>query len=197
VPNIGLPEIIIVLVIALVVFGPRRLPEMGRQIGKAIREFRTATSEIRTQMGVDDITDTVKDIKSDFSLTGADKAAGSGGAGAAAAPGAPGAAAPAPASSDAAPDDTPGADRVAHYIAPGITTADLGAGARPAPAARAPDAETGTAAAAETGTAAAAETGTAAAADAVTAAATGEADDDVGVEAFGSLTRRSARPSAG
>ena len=39
-PNIGLPEILIVLVIALIVFGPRRLPEMGRSLGKGIREFK-------------------------------------------------------------------------------------------------------------------------------------------------------------
>jgi sec-independent protein translocase protein TatA len=39
-PNIGLPEILIVLVIALIVFGPKRLPEMGRSLGKGIREFK-------------------------------------------------------------------------------------------------------------------------------------------------------------
>ena len=39
-PNIGLPEILIVLAIALIVFGPRRLPEMGRSLGKGIREFK-------------------------------------------------------------------------------------------------------------------------------------------------------------
>jgi sec-independent protein translocase protein TatA len=39
-PNIGLPEILIVLVIALIVFGPRRLPEMGRSLGRGIREFK-------------------------------------------------------------------------------------------------------------------------------------------------------------
>ena len=68
-PNIGLPELVIVLVIALVVFGPKRLPEMGRQLGKTLREFKSATSEIRTQIGVDDIADSVKDIKSGLSLT--------------------------------------------------------------------------------------------------------------------------------
>lgn len=38
--NIGLPEILIVLIIALIVFGPKRLPELGRSLGKGIREFR-------------------------------------------------------------------------------------------------------------------------------------------------------------
>jgi sec-independent protein translocase protein TatA len=39
-PNIGLPEILIVLAIALIVFGPKRLPEMGRSLGRGIREFK-------------------------------------------------------------------------------------------------------------------------------------------------------------
>jgi len=69
VPNIGLPELVIVLIIALVVFGPRRLPEMGQKLGQALREFKTATSEIRAQTGVDDIADSYKDIKSSLSLT--------------------------------------------------------------------------------------------------------------------------------
>jgi sec-independent protein translocase protein TatA len=43
-PNIGLPEILVVLVIALIVFGPKRLPELGRSLGKGIREFRGSMS---------------------------------------------------------------------------------------------------------------------------------------------------------
>jgi len=38
--GIGIPELILILIIALVVFGPRRLPEIGRSLGKAIRDFR-------------------------------------------------------------------------------------------------------------------------------------------------------------
>ena len=68
-PNIGLPELAIVLVIALVVFGPKRLPEMGRQLGRTLREFKAATSDIRSQIGIDDIADSVNDLKSGLSLT--------------------------------------------------------------------------------------------------------------------------------
>lgn len=42
--NIGPLEIIVVLIIALVVFGPKRLPELGRSLGKGIREFRGSVS---------------------------------------------------------------------------------------------------------------------------------------------------------
>ena len=39
-PNIGPLEIIVVLIIVLIVFGPKRLPEMGRSLGKGMREFK-------------------------------------------------------------------------------------------------------------------------------------------------------------
>jgi sec-independent protein translocase protein TatA len=45
-PTIGAPELIIVLVIVLILFGPGRLPDIGNAIGKGIREFRKASSEI-------------------------------------------------------------------------------------------------------------------------------------------------------
>ena len=43
-PNIGPLELIVVLIIALVVFGPKRLPELGRSLGRGIREFRGSVS---------------------------------------------------------------------------------------------------------------------------------------------------------
>lgn len=53
-PNLGFPELIMLLVIALVVFGPKKLPEMGRTIGKSLREFRRASAEIRNELRFED-----------------------------------------------------------------------------------------------------------------------------------------------
>jgi TatA/E family protein of Tat protein translocase len=46
-PNLGIPELVIILVIALIVFGPRKLPELGRSLGKSIGEFRKASNELK------------------------------------------------------------------------------------------------------------------------------------------------------
>jgi len=43
-PNIGPLEIVLVLIIVLVIFGPRRLPEMGRSLGRGIREFKNSVT---------------------------------------------------------------------------------------------------------------------------------------------------------
>jgi sec-independent protein translocase protein TatA len=42
--RVGLPELIVILVIVLIVFGPKRLPEMGRSLGKGMREFKDSIS---------------------------------------------------------------------------------------------------------------------------------------------------------
>ena len=44
VPNVGPLELAIVLIIALVIFGPKRLPELGKSVGRGIREFRASVS---------------------------------------------------------------------------------------------------------------------------------------------------------
>ncbi|MDP9187965.1 MAG: twin-arginine translocase TatA/TatE family subunit [Actinomycetota bacterium] len=45
-PNIGVPEIAIVLIIVLVIFGPKRLPELGKSMGRGLREFKGSVSGI-------------------------------------------------------------------------------------------------------------------------------------------------------
>jgi len=44
--NFGFQELVVVLIIALVIFGPSKLPELGRALGRGIREFKKATTEI-------------------------------------------------------------------------------------------------------------------------------------------------------
>ncbi|MDO8483967.1 MAG: twin-arginine translocase TatA/TatE family subunit [Candidatus Limnocylindrales bacterium] len=51
-PNIGAPELIIILVIALLILGPGKLPEVGASIGKSIREFRKASSDVQDAVKV-------------------------------------------------------------------------------------------------------------------------------------------------
>ncbi|MBI3029171.1 MAG: twin-arginine translocase TatA/TatE family subunit [Candidatus Rokubacteria bacterium] len=46
--DIGFQELVLILAVALLVFGPRRLPELGRALGRAMREFRRATDEFRS-----------------------------------------------------------------------------------------------------------------------------------------------------
>ena len=47
---IGMPEMLVILVIALVVFGPRKLPELGRSLGKSLNEFKRASNELRNTL---------------------------------------------------------------------------------------------------------------------------------------------------
>ena len=48
--SIGMPELIIIFVIALIIFGPRKLPELGRSLGKSINEFKRASNELRNTL---------------------------------------------------------------------------------------------------------------------------------------------------
>jgi TatA/E family protein of Tat protein translocase len=48
--SIGMPEMLVILVIALVVFGPRKLPELGRSLGRSLNEFKKASNELRSTL---------------------------------------------------------------------------------------------------------------------------------------------------
>jgi TatA/E family protein of Tat protein translocase len=45
--SIGMPELIIIFVIALIIFGPRKLPELGRSLGRSLAEFKKASNELQ------------------------------------------------------------------------------------------------------------------------------------------------------
>ncbi len=46
--GLGVPELILIFVVALIVFGPKRLPEIGRTLGKAMAEFKKATDDLKS-----------------------------------------------------------------------------------------------------------------------------------------------------
>ncbi len=45
--NLGMPEIIVIFVLALIVFGPRKLPEIGKSLGKGLAEFKKASNDLK------------------------------------------------------------------------------------------------------------------------------------------------------
>lgn len=48
--SIGMPELMIIFVIALIIFGPRKLPELGRSMGKSLSEFKRASNDLRNTL---------------------------------------------------------------------------------------------------------------------------------------------------
>ena len=70
--GIGLPELIIIMVIALIVIGPSKLPELAKALGKGMAEFRKATQEIKESLDLDQ---DIHEIKENFtdSISGYDR----------------------------------------------------------------------------------------------------------------------------
>ena len=93
--GIGMQEILLILVIALIVLGPKKLPDVAKALGKALNEFKRATSELKDSLDVDQSLNSVK--KSFDTMNDAKPAAD-----AAAAAAEPSAAGPAPSSSEEA-----------------------------------------------------------------------------------------------
>ncbi|MBO8171659.1 MAG: twin-arginine translocase TatA/TatE family subunit [Bacillaceae bacterium] len=52
--TIGIPGLILILIIALVMFGPKKLPELGRAMGKTLKEFKDATRDLTPDLDDDD-----------------------------------------------------------------------------------------------------------------------------------------------
>ena len=61
--GIGMPEMILILAIALIVIGPKKLPDLAKSLGRAMNEFKKATREIKESMDIDG---DLKDVKQSF-----------------------------------------------------------------------------------------------------------------------------------
>ena len=70
--GIGLPELIIIMVIALIVIGPSKLPDLAKALGKGMAEFRKATQEIKDSLDMDE---DIQEVKKDLvdSISGLDE----------------------------------------------------------------------------------------------------------------------------
>jgi len=64
--NIGFPEILVILAIALLIFGPKKLPEIGKSIGRALREFRKTSDDIKEKIEEEIQADEFRDIKEEI-----------------------------------------------------------------------------------------------------------------------------------
>jgi TatA/E family protein of Tat protein translocase len=72
--QLGFSEMLMIFVIALLVFGPKKLPELGKSLGKGIREFKKATDELKSSWEdqVKDISQPINDMKRDLHNMGQD-----------------------------------------------------------------------------------------------------------------------------
>lgn len=72
--NIGFPELLIILLIALLIFGPRKLPEVGKNVGRALREFRRASDELKdrleNEIRAEDLRDLQEELRKDITKDG-------------------------------------------------------------------------------------------------------------------------------
>ncbi|OPZ67911.1 MAG: Sec-independent protein translocase protein TatAy [bacterium ADurb.Bin478] len=53
-PGVGMDEMVVILVVVLVLFGSKRLPELARGLGKGIREFKKAAEDVKREMDISD-----------------------------------------------------------------------------------------------------------------------------------------------
>jgi len=74
--GIGMPEMILILAVALIVIGPKKLPALARSLGKAMGEFKKATSDLKESMQIDTELKEVKSAFDDIGTSEPDKEAG-------------------------------------------------------------------------------------------------------------------------
>ncbi len=71
--SLGLPELLMIFVVALLLFGPKKLPEIGRTLGKAMNEFKRATNDLQRsleeEIAVDELKQTKREVEEATKLT--------------------------------------------------------------------------------------------------------------------------------
>lgn len=71
--GIGMPEMLLILAVALIVIGPKKLPDLAKSLGRALGEFKRATSDlkesIQAETGLDEVRDTLKETQTDIKKT--------------------------------------------------------------------------------------------------------------------------------
>ena len=72
--QLGFSEMLVIFIVALLVFGPKKLPELGKSLGKGIREFKKATEELKSswEEQVKDVTAPLNEVKQDIHNMGQD-----------------------------------------------------------------------------------------------------------------------------
>lgn len=63
--NIGIPGLILILVLALIVFGPKKLPEVGRAVGQTLKEFKKSARELTSET-IEDVKKETKEVSDTF-----------------------------------------------------------------------------------------------------------------------------------
>ncbi len=75
--GIGMPEFLLIMAIALIVIGPKKLPDLAKALGRALGEFKKATSELKDSLEIDkplsDIKRSFDDLNKDFNKSGSQK----------------------------------------------------------------------------------------------------------------------------
>ncbi len=66
--GIGMPELIVILIVALIIIGPKKLPDLAKSLGKGLAEFRHATDDVKESLNVDVMKDEINEIKDSILL---------------------------------------------------------------------------------------------------------------------------------
>jgi TatA/E family protein of Tat protein translocase len=64
--GVGMPELIVIFVIALIVIGPKKLPDLARALGRGMAEFRKATEEVRANLNIGDVEEEIKGMEEEL-----------------------------------------------------------------------------------------------------------------------------------